>query len=780
MTRDEAHAVLGLNAGAPPEMVRDAYLKAAFWCHPDKNPGNKVAEETFKRVAEAYDVLRKGESRGGDARSRSGRTSESSRAAERAAAERAAAERAAAERAAAERAAAERAAAERAAAERAAAERAVAERAAAERAAAERAAAERAAAERAAAERGAADARRSRSIAVLLTVVLGPALGAVAIATCHSSSDRAPIPSNRFEARLEQASVHNMPVDDRRSLAVPFSHITEAHIRDLAVSSLERKAAKPSPEGDSLTIHDVKVWNDHGVARLVAVVADESPSSAQPDCLLLIAGLDADRGLKRTAATALPAFVCRTARIRGVALRVEGYPFDAMTDLVGLRVSEMHQGYGYASVLLFRLERDSLRQVLDVTRDVEPETPYLRDVVMVTAGDGPNRAVAQMYAAEGALDLGTEYTWNGSVYVEAKATSTKTAAASPSSGGVPSVATGEWSNEDVAAGKAACIERLGDRAKYFTEACSCVIRKTRSLGSRESVLAASQREDPEMLAALGRIDADCLDEDVGGYERMLAAWSAGCVSEERIATFCSCLIGHLRKKYPLPSLMIHNGRDHSSEVFMQQAREWSTACRKNEAEAAGGARARSAPVSSTRDMTSGADASTFTAGAREVLRSASNPKANGLRFKLDYPSLWRSANTGNAEVLFTALEVTDELSVGVSVYVRALPPDLASSRDELFSPKSIGAIVQDRRGTLISTDRTRLAGEPAVWSIVLEDPNRVEGSMKTLTMQLFREESLVTVRFHVAGRRTDAVAVAKKFDDLLSLFWLIANTLVFE
>jgi pyruvate/2-oxoglutarate dehydrogenase complex dihydrolipoamide acyltransferase (E2) component len=145
MTREEALSTLGLERGASPEEVKAAYRQAAFWCHPDKNPGNRVAESTFKRVREAYEILL----RNGYAPPRSREDAKQAR--DRAASAKAAAEKAAAEKAAAEKAAAEKAAAEKAAAEKAAAEKAAAENGAAGGAGADQRAAEERARIRAAA-----------------------------------------------------------------------------------------------------------------------------------------------------------------------------------------------------------------------------------------------------------------------------------------------------------------------------------------------------------------------------------------------------------------------------------------------------------------------------------------------------------------------------------------------------------------------------------------------------------------------------------------------------
>ena len=51
------YEVLGLQKGASAEDIKRAYRKAAMKYHPDRNPGDKEAEEKFKEVGEAYEVL---------------------------------------------------------------------------------------------------------------------------------------------------------------------------------------------------------------------------------------------------------------------------------------------------------------------------------------------------------------------------------------------------------------------------------------------------------------------------------------------------------------------------------------------------------------------------------------------------------------------------------------------------------------------------------------------------------------------------------------------------
>ena len=57
------YEVLGISKTATPEEIKKAYRKKAIEYHPDKNPGNKEAEEKFKEAAEAYEVLSNPEKR---------------------------------------------------------------------------------------------------------------------------------------------------------------------------------------------------------------------------------------------------------------------------------------------------------------------------------------------------------------------------------------------------------------------------------------------------------------------------------------------------------------------------------------------------------------------------------------------------------------------------------------------------------------------------------------------------------------------------------------------
>ena len=57
MAKRDFYDVLGVNKSASPEELKSAYRKLAVKYHPDKNPGDKTAEDKFKEASEAYGIL---------------------------------------------------------------------------------------------------------------------------------------------------------------------------------------------------------------------------------------------------------------------------------------------------------------------------------------------------------------------------------------------------------------------------------------------------------------------------------------------------------------------------------------------------------------------------------------------------------------------------------------------------------------------------------------------------------------------------------------------------
>ena len=64
MSKRDYYEVLGVTRTATEVEIKSAYRKQALKYHPDRNPGDKIAEERFKECAEAYSVLADGENVG--------------------------------------------------------------------------------------------------------------------------------------------------------------------------------------------------------------------------------------------------------------------------------------------------------------------------------------------------------------------------------------------------------------------------------------------------------------------------------------------------------------------------------------------------------------------------------------------------------------------------------------------------------------------------------------------------------------------------------------------
>ncbi len=63
MSKRDYYVVLGIERNATEDEIKKAYRRLAMEYHPDKNPGDKIAEEKFKEAAEAYEVLKDAQKR---------------------------------------------------------------------------------------------------------------------------------------------------------------------------------------------------------------------------------------------------------------------------------------------------------------------------------------------------------------------------------------------------------------------------------------------------------------------------------------------------------------------------------------------------------------------------------------------------------------------------------------------------------------------------------------------------------------------------------------------
>src|SRR6187399_1214658 len=57
MSKRDYYEILGVTKPSSADEIKKAYRKVAMQFHPDRNPGDKVAEEKFKEAAEAYEIL---------------------------------------------------------------------------------------------------------------------------------------------------------------------------------------------------------------------------------------------------------------------------------------------------------------------------------------------------------------------------------------------------------------------------------------------------------------------------------------------------------------------------------------------------------------------------------------------------------------------------------------------------------------------------------------------------------------------------------------------------
>ena len=63
MAEKDFYEILGIGKSASQDEIKKAYRKLAIKYHPDKNPGDKEAEEKFKEISGAFEILKDEEKR---------------------------------------------------------------------------------------------------------------------------------------------------------------------------------------------------------------------------------------------------------------------------------------------------------------------------------------------------------------------------------------------------------------------------------------------------------------------------------------------------------------------------------------------------------------------------------------------------------------------------------------------------------------------------------------------------------------------------------------------
>jgi curved DNA-binding protein CbpA len=360
MTESEAYRTLGLEPGASADEVKEAFRKAAFWCHPDRNPGNKFAEEAFKRCCDARDVLL-GASR--FARPRGG---------ERGAQERSARERVAREQA-------RRNRAEREEAERQRAERQQAERQQAEREQAEREQAERERAERERAERERAEQGRTKW---LLDWLLPGAVVLLPVVLLELTLYRQPNPSTQAQ-----------PLSPKQSLR-------EGERREYPTAPGVEQVTEPmSPQSLDL--------KSRGTTRRVTLAW--ASGKGEGACVLMRDGV---LKLEDVAGVELSSSYCFPG---SASVRLEA--LGPNTDMFALVWRELHQGYGGVRISVYKVTDHTFDLVTTLDRDSTPGLSFVGEVNFNAAKRRPSDILIDEVDVPSNTERRLLYRWNGIDYV---------------------------------------------------------------------------------------------------------------------------------------------------------------------------------------------------------------------------------------------------------------------------------------------------------------------------------------------------------------------------
>jgi hypothetical protein len=164
---------------------------------------------------------------------------------------------------------------------------------------------------------------------------------------------------------------------------------------------------------------------DRGVPRLVSIVGvqrwdanSKGDEWGELKCYLVVAAGDAAGQLSQAMLHPIPPYACAPPGPTQTSLLTTGFSFDSNSELLGVRSEELHQGYGFDELSLFRISGTQLERVFAFKVELEPKGAFVSQVKMTPSARGPNKIALVMMTADGKKSPPIKFGWNGKMYVK--------------------------------------------------------------------------------------------------------------------------------------------------------------------------------------------------------------------------------------------------------------------------------------------------------------------------------------------------------------------------